>query len=36
MLSVILAAGPASAYDTYDSRNLFTNPIFIDHGTTGL
>jgi hypothetical protein len=34
MLSAIVATGPAAAYDTYDSRSLFTNPMFIDHGTS--
>ncbi|WP_027552558.1 hypothetical protein [Bradyrhizobium sp. Cp5.3] len=34
MLSAMLAAGPAAAYDTYDSRSLFANPMFIDHGTS--
>lgn len=28
VLSVVLSAGPASAYDTYDSRKLFAAPIF--------
>ena len=35
MLGAILAAGPAGAYDTYDSRSLFANPMFTDHGTPG-